>query len=151
MPAEQSPTRLESRSVAENRSLRSGASAGRSHSFRSIDVKDGRRQFHNRGVSHQGANFATMSLADVTPTAKSAAEAARDQTVLTPVLSRSGVYPADSYHQDFFKNNKGIPVRFGSRFKACRVACGRDARGKAMWGVDAPFAGIRPAARPRYP
>ena len=124
---------------------------GETHLVRSIDVKDGRGQFRNRGVSHQGANFATMSLADVTPTAKSAAEVARDQAVLTPVLSGSGVYPADSYHQDFNKNNKGILARVGSRFKACRVACGRDARGKAMWGVDAPFAGIRPAARPRYP
>lgn len=124
---------------------------GETHSVRSLGVTDGGGQFRNRGVSHQGPFFATMFLADVTPTAKSAAEAARDQAVLTPVLSRSGVYPADSYHQDFNKNNKGIPARFGSRFKACRVACGRDARGKAMSGVDAPFAGIRPAARPRYP
>ena len=120
---------------------------GETHSVRSLGVTDGGGQFRDRCVSHQGASFATMSLADVAPTA----EAARDQAVLTPVLPRSGVYPADSYHQDFNKNNKGILARFGSRFKACRVACGRDARGKAMWGVDAPFAGIRPAARPRYP
>ena len=127
--------------------MRSGASAGETHSVRSIDVTDGGGQFRNRGVSHQGANFATMSLADVTPTA----EAARDQAVLTPVLSRSGVYPADSYHQDFSKNNKDIPARFGSRFKACRDACGREARGTAMWGADSPFVGVKPAARPRYP
>jgi peptide-methionine (S)-S-oxide reductase len=39
----------------------------------------------------------------------------------------SEFYPAEEYHQDFYKKN---PVRY----KFYRDGCGRDARLKELWG-----------------
>lgn len=114
--------------------------------FRSVDPTDAGGQFCDRGNSYRTAIFASSSQKAAAERAKSAAQAALGQAVVTPILSQSTFYPADSYHQDYYKQRDIILTRFGPKSKAkayvaYRDACGRDARVKALWGADAPFVG----------
>ena len=63
---------------------------------------------------------------------------------MTPVLPAAKFYPADEYHQDYYKSSDIILTRFGPRQKSVaygkyRKACGRDARVEALWGDKAEF------------
>lgn len=113
--------------------------------FRSVDPTDAGGQFCDRGESYRTAIFAG------TPAEKSAAEAAKSkaaadlgQSIVTPILDASTFYPADQYHQDYYKGRTLVITRFGpkrqaSAYKAYREACGRDTRVKQLWGSAAPF------------
>lgn len=114
--------------------------------FRSIDPTDAGGQFCDRGASYRSAIFATADQRSNAEQAKAQAEAELGQTVVTPILDAQPFYPADSYHQDYYKQTQIILTRFGPRskanaYKAYRDACGRDARVRVLWGDDAPFIG----------
>lgn len=115
--------------------------------FRSVDPTDAGGQFCDRGSSYRTAIFVSNTgekrLAEA---AKANAQRALGQTVVTPILSAGAFYPAEAYHQDYYKGDKLVFTRFGPKrqknaYKAYRKACGRDARVKQLWGGDAPFAG----------
>ncbi|WP_420585547.1 peptide-methionine (S)-S-oxide reductase MsrA [Ruegeria sp.] len=115
--------------------------------FRSVDPTDAGGQFCDRGDSYRTAIFVSdageKALAEQ---AKTNAQNALGQRVVTPILQEGAFYPAEAYHQDYYKGNKLVFTRFGpkrqhSAYKAYRKACGRDARVKQLWGSDAPFAG----------
>lgn len=114
--------------------------------FRSVDPTDAGGQFCDRGDSYRTAIFATPAQKNAAEQAKKDAQSALGQTIVTPILTAQKFYPADAYHQDYYKGDKLVLTRFGpkkqaSAYKAYRDACGRDKRVKQLWGSAAPFAG----------
>ncbi|WP_170480991.1 peptide-methionine (S)-S-oxide reductase MsrA [Ruegeria arenilitoris] len=115
--------------------------------FRSVDPTDPGGQFCDRGESYRTAIFVSNSGEKaIAEAAKADAQRVLGQTVVTPILNHSAFYPAEAYHQDYYKGDKLVLTRFGPKrqknaYKAYRKACGRDARVKQLWGGKAPFAG----------
>lgn len=115
--------------------------------FRSVDPTDAGGQFCDRGDSYRTAIFVSntgeKALAE---RSKAEAQRALSQAIVTPVLPLGSFYPAEAYHQDYYKGKKLVFTRFGPKrqlnaYKAYRKACGRDARVRQLWGSAAPFAG----------
>jgi peptide-methionine (S)-S-oxide reductase len=96
--------------------------------WRNVDPFDARGQFCDQGSQYRSAIFfgnnAEKALAEASK--KKVAEKFR-KTVETLIMPASKFYPAEDYHQDYYKKN---PVRY----KLYRSGCGRDARLKAVWG-----------------
>ena len=115
--------------------------------LRSIDVTDAGGQFCDRGESYSTAIFALDAEQRAAAEAAVAeAQAELGQDIVTPVRGAAEFYPADAYHQDYYKSSDLILTRFGPRSKEkaydlYREACGRDARVRELWGDDAPFIG----------
>lgn len=94
-------------------------------------VKD--RQFCDVGTQYRTAIFVH------TPEQKAAAEKSKEllamtkpfkDPIVTPVVEAGDFWPAEDYHQDYYKKN---PLRY----EYYRTGCGRDARLKALWGPAA--------------
>ena len=113
--------------------------------LRSIDPLDAGGQFCDRGDSYRTAIFAAdAEERAAAETAIAAAEAELGQQIVTPVLGAAPFYPAEDYHQDYYKSDDIILTRFGPSSKATaygryREACRRDERVAEVWGEDAPF------------
>ena len=114
--------------------------------FRSVDPTDAGGQFCDRGASYRTAIFvANQAELDAANAAKARAEAELGQKVVTPILRAKTFFPAEAYHQDYYKSEERVLTRFGlvtkaKAYKRYREACGRDARVRALWGSAAPFA-----------
>lgn len=118
------------------------------HMFlRSIDPTDAGGQFCDRGNIYTtaifGSNEDELALAE---RLKASAQAELGKSVVTRILPTKPFYPAEAYHQDFYKSSAIILTRFGPRTKAVayqryRDACKRDEKVRALWGSAAPFAG----------
>ena len=109
--------------------------------FRSVDPTDGGGQFCDRGDSYRTAIFAKGAAQ------KAVAEAGKalGARIATKVLKVGAFWPADAYHQGYYKQSKVIVTRFGPRkkstaYKLYRDACGRDQRVLDLWGAEAAFA-----------
>ncbi|HLX24558.1 MAG TPA: peptide-methionine (S)-S-oxide reductase MsrA [Usitatibacter sp.] len=94
-------------------------------------VKD--RQFCDAGTQYRTAIF---YVDDEQRKAAEASKAALDKSkpfkgpVVTVIEMAGPFYPAEEYHQDYYKKN---PVRY----QIYRSGCGRDARLKELWGDKA--------------
>lgn len=116
--------------------------------FRSIDPTDAGGQFCDRGPSYRSAIFADgAAQRKAAEKAKAEARTALGQAIVTPILTASQFYPADAYHQNYYKSSDrlavtsvGIGVRKSTAYKRYRKGCGRDERVKQLWGAAAPFA-----------
>jgi peptide-methionine (S)-S-oxide reductase len=114
--------------------------------LRSVDPLDAGGQFCDRGDSYRTAIFVSNKAQKVSAeTALAEAEAQLGQSIATPILSAGEFWPADEYHQDYYKSSDIVLTRAGPKqkrnaYKFYRDACGRDARVKAVWGSDAAFA-----------
>ena len=97
------------------------------HYFRTVDPTDAGGQFCDRGESYRTAIF----VRDGEQKRLAEAEKARVSRqlggpVVTPVIAAARFYPAEGYHQDYYKKN---PIRY--RFYRSR--CGRDSRLEEVW------------------
>ena len=113
--------------------------------LRSIDPFDAGGQFCDRGPSYRTAIFATPGQRATAEAAVARAEAALGRAIVTPVLDAGPFWPAEDYHQDYYRSDDLILTRFGPRRKSVayglyRQACGRDARVGQVWGDAAAFA-----------
>lgn len=96
--------------------------------IRTVDPLDSGGSFCDRGYHYRSAFFvATPAQRQVAEAIKNRTQASLRKPVATLVLPASTFYPAETYHQDYYKKN---PVRY--RFY--RFNCGRDVRLKEVWG-----------------
>lgn len=113
--------------------------------FKSVDPTDAGGQFCDRGDSYRTAIFVTDTDRAAAKAAKDAAGKALGAKIVTPILNKTTFYPAEAYHQDYYKGQNVVLTRRGPKkqaeaYKFYRKACGRDARVKQLWGDAAPFA-----------
>lgn len=99
--------------------------------FHSVDPTDQGGQFCDRGHSYTTAVYTVEPKQKKTAVeAKTKAEAELGKPVVTPIETAPKFYPAENYHQDYYRKN---PVRY----KFYRFSCGRDNDIKELWGGTA--------------
>ncbi len=101
--------------------------------WRSVDPTDGGGQFCDRGQSYETAIFAnSLEQKQQAEASKGALQRSGvlDRPVVTPIEVARAFYPAEDYHQDYYRKN---PLRYNFY----RYRCGRDARVEELWGGDA--------------
>ena len=99
--------------------------------WRTVDPTDAGGQFCDRGESYRTAVFvADESERAAAEASKAEAEKALGQEIVTPILDRAEFWPAEDYHQDYYRTN---PMRYSYY----RWGCGRDARIEELWGDEA--------------
>lgn len=97
--------------------------------FHHIDPTDAAGQFCDKGESYRSAVF--VANADQREVAEAEVDMINASGVLgtpvvTEILDASTFWPAEDYHQDYYKKN---PLKY----RYYRTACGRDARVKKVW------------------
>ncbi len=113
--------------------------------WRSVDPTDGGGQFCDRGESYRTAVFALdeeQGRIAVSSRAAIDSSGRLPAPIVTPVIPATEFYPAEDYHQDYYKSGERILTRFGyvtkkNAYKKYRTACGRDARVRELWGERA--------------
>ena len=101
--------------------------------WRSVDPTDGGGQFCDRGESYRTAIFTRDGAqAELAKKSKAAVESSGvlPGPVATTIEPLGAFYPAETYHQDFYKKS---PVRY----RVYRFSCGRDRRIEELWGEQA--------------
>jgi peptide-methionine (S)-S-oxide reductase len=96
------------------------------HFFRTVDPLDSGGQFCDRGYQYRTALFVTPEQRGAALAATRKASATLKKPLATLILPAARFYPAESYHQDYYRKN---PIRY--RFY--RTSCGRDVRLKQVW------------------
>jgi len=98
--------------------------------WRTIDPTTVDRQFCDAGSPYRTAIFA-QDDAQLATARASLAALEKSKPFKEPVVTRieraGAFYPAEDYHQDYYKKN---PVRYSYY----RQSCGRDARLQQLWG-----------------
>jgi peptide-methionine (S)-S-oxide reductase len=97
--------------------------------WRNVDPLTANRQFCDAGSQYRSAIFYhTEEQRRLAQNSKDRLDARFEQPIVTEVLKAGSFYPAEDYHQDYYKKN---PVRY----KVYRWNCGRDARLQQVWGT----------------
>ncbi|RID90871.1 peptide-methionine (S)-S-oxide reductase [Gemmobacter lutimaris] len=108
--------------------------------LRSVDVTDAGGQFCDRGDSYRTAIFARGGEQQAAAEqAVAEAQVALGQKIVTPVVKAGRFWPAEEYHQNYYRSSDIVLTRAGPKqkkkaYKFYRKACGRDARVRALWG-----------------
>ncbi|TWG97862.1 peptide-methionine (S)-S-oxide reductase [Mesorhizobium sp. J18] len=111
--------------------------------FHSVDPTDAGGQFCDRGASYTTAIYALNDKqAMEAQAAKKAAEEELGRAIVTPIEPASAFWPAEAYHQNYYRSDERILTRFGyvtkaEAYKGYREGCGRDARLEQVWGAAA--------------
>jgi peptide-methionine (S)-S-oxide reductase len=99
--------------------------------FRTVDPLDGAGQFCDRGSQYRPAIFvASPSERRIAEATKTRAAALLGKPIAISILPAARFYPAETYHQDYYKKNP-VPYRY------YRYRCARDARLTSIWGKSA--------------
>ncbi len=95
--------------------------------FYNIDAFDAGGQFYDRGHQYQTVIFyhddEQKKLAEKV---KAELEKQKGKKIATQILPYKNFYPAEDYHQDYYKKNP-------ERFEAYHEGSGRDEKLKAIW------------------
>jgi len=93
-----------------------------------IDPTQADGQFCDHGDEYRTAIFyGDTAQHRVAAASRRALEARFSQAIATEIVRATAFYPAEEYHQHYYKKN---PVRYGMY----SVACGRDRRLREVWG-----------------
>ena len=98
--------------------------------WRTIDPTTKDRQFCDAGSPYRTAIFAhDEAQLKAAQASRAALEKSKPfkQPIVTEVVPAGAFYPAEDYHQDYYKKN---PLRY----QYYRSGCGRDPRLKELWG-----------------
>jgi peptide methionine sulfoxide reductase msrA/msrB len=102
--------------------------------WRNVDPTDAGGQFCDRGNQYRTAIFSEgESQKRAATESKAALESSGvlGKPIVTEVVPLDAFYPAEAYHQDFYKKD---PLRYHSY----RAGCGRDQRLAQLWGKVPP-------------
>lgn len=106
--------------------------------WRNVDPLDGRGQFCDRGSSYRPAIFfRTDEQRKLAERSRRTVEQILGDSVEVQIEPLEAFYPAEGYHQDYYKKNK-------IRYWYYRKRCGRDARLEEVWGDEAGGANPHP-------
>jgi peptide-methionine (S)-S-oxide reductase len=98
--------------------------------WRNVDPTAGDHQFCDYGNQYRSEIFfhndEQKRLAEASMAALEASKTFKDP-IVTRIAPAATFYPAEEYHQDFYKKN---PIRY----KFYRYNCGRDKRLRELWG-----------------
>ncbi|HSE57579.1 MAG TPA: peptide-methionine (S)-S-oxide reductase MsrA [Nitrospiraceae bacterium] len=98
--------------------------------WRNIDPTTPDRQFCDRGSQYRSAIFTLTELQErQAEESKRAVEQTKPfrEPIVTQIVRATTFYPAEDYHQDFYKRN---PIRY----KFYKYNCGRVQRLEEVWG-----------------
>ncbi|HXC25196.1 MAG TPA: peptide-methionine (S)-S-oxide reductase MsrA [Gemmatimonadaceae bacterium] len=99
--------------------------------WHSIDPVDPGGAFCDRGPQYRSVIFARDSVQRQIAQASKTVLARRfNKPIATEIVSTTVFYPAEEYHQEFYKKN---PVRY----TLYREGCGRDRELQRVWGKEA--------------
>ena len=89
------------------------------------------RQFCDVGKQYRSVIFySTPQQQQAAAQSKQTTQEKLGQPVVTEIIAATRFYPAEDYHQDYYKKN---PIRY----KFYRLNCGRDRRLAQLWGPPA--------------
>ena len=96
--------------------------------WHNIDPTQSDGQFCDHGTQYRsGIYYSDEGQKLAAEQSKRSVAAMLQKPIATEIVVATRFYPAEDYHQDFWKKN---PVRYWSY----RKGCGRDARLKSLWG-----------------
>ena len=114
------------------------------HFWRQFDPTDDGGSFYDRGHQYTSAVFYNSGeqnrIAEASK-ARLAASGRFDDDIVTPVRPAQTFYPAEGYHQDYYKKN---PAHYNSY----RTGSGRDAFIEEIWGKETSSAADSKYAKP---
>ena len=96
--------------------------------WHNIDPTQADGQFCDHGNQYRSAIFYGGEAEKLAGESSARAVAVQlKKPVVTQIVAATRFYPAEEYHQDFYKKD---PIRY----RTYRLGCGRDARLKKLWG-----------------
>ena len=98
--------------------------------WHNIDPVSANGQFCDRGTQYRSAIFyegEAQKTAALASKAKLEESGQLKKPIVTQIVAFAVFYPAEDYHQDFYKKNP-------FRYQTYRMGCGRDQRLKELWG-----------------
>ena len=99
--------------------------------WRNIDPLTANAQFCDTGNQYRAGIFVhDATQRKLAEASKEAAAQRLQKPIVTEITAASQFWPAEEYHQDYYKKN---PIRY----KFYSTSCGRERRLEAIWGPDA--------------